>query len=848
MPLCAGNRVGPYEIVSLLGAGGMGEVYTARDTRLDRSVAIKVLPDHIAAREDLRARMEREARAVASLNHPHICTLYDIGDHEGAGYMVMELLEGETLAARLERGPIAAGQALTYAMQLADALDRAHRAGVTHRDVKPQNIVLTRDGVKVLDFGLAKSALAKAAPSEATLTRALTAEGTVLGTPQYMAPEQFEGREADPRSDIWAFGAVLYEMLTGQKAFQGKNYSTLVGSILASEPPPMSTHGIAPAWLDRVVRRCLAKDADDRWQSMRDVLLELRTPPEQAAAAAAIKPNRWPWLVAAAGALIAMISAGLLWKQGFRSADAGPMEFEIHVPGGSRTVSVSPNGKLLAWRDDNRLGLWIRSIDSNKPRLVEQSNPLSMSWSPDSKFLAYRGENDLRKFEAATWSTQVVVAGAGTQYGTAWMPDGNILMGSARGPLKKVRSTGGQPQPVFELDTRSGEMAQRFPVVLPGGKQVLYLSTHTDLNDGIYLAQLDGPANPRRVYRSAAFSYVHPNTLLVSDGGRLMAMTLNIRSGEVGEPAMLSDEATSFSASADGRVLAHIGGRAVPEQLVLYDRSGAKLDTIGAAAPWMNAHVEFSPDGRRLLFERDTNNNVDLWTVELSRKVVSRLTFGELSDGPGVWSADGQKIFFRANRPNTGPGIYEIAANGTGTEKLLHKTSTHHMHASPDGAHLLFEGGSSGNGIASLELRNGNKAGVYLPPPASGPQFSPDSRLVAYESTETGKSEIYVQTFPPGGGKWQISTTGGIEARWRGDGKEIFYDKGDGTVVAAAVDYRGGSLVVTSTRELFRFRRGRSSGTALAVTPDGKLFAIRETPPGGEAAVLLKLNWRLPGR
>src|ERR1051325_560892 len=293
MPLFAGYRLGPYEILVRIGAGGMGEVYKARDTRLDRTVAIKVLPEHIARREDLRARFEREARAVASLNHPHICTLYDIGNQNGAGYMVMEYMEGETLAARIGKGALPLDQAVKFATQIADALDRAHRAGVIHRDVKPHNIMLTRDGVKVLDFGLAKS-MTKPGPAEETLTAALTTEGTVMGTPQYMAPEQFEGKEADARSDIWAFGAILYEMVTGEKAFQGKSYSSLVGAILSADPLPTSVKPFMPLSLDRLVRRCLAKDPEDRWQSMRDVVLDLRTPPAETPIAPA-RMSRWPW-------------------------------------------------------------------------------------------------------------------------------------------------------------------------------------------------------------------------------------------------------------------------------------------------------------------------------------------------------------------------------------------------------------------------------------------------------------------------------------------------------------------------------------------------------------------------
>src|ERR1017187_871185 len=294
MPLSAGEKLGPYEILSAIGAGGMGEVYKARDTRLDRTVAVKVLPEHIAKREDLRVRFEREARAVASLKHPNICVLHDIGSQDGAGYMVMEYMEGETLAARIEKGALPLDQALKFATQIADALDRAHRAGVTHRDVKPQNIMLTRDGVKVLDFGLAKSS-AKPAPTEDTLTKVLTTEGTVLGTPQYMAPEQFEGKEADARSDIWAFGAVLYEMATGQKAFQGESYSILLSAILSADPAPMSVKPFTPSWLERLVRRCLAKDPEDRWQSMRDGVLELRMPPAESSATGASKTGRGVW-------------------------------------------------------------------------------------------------------------------------------------------------------------------------------------------------------------------------------------------------------------------------------------------------------------------------------------------------------------------------------------------------------------------------------------------------------------------------------------------------------------------------------------------------------------------------
>ena len=394
MPLSTGDKLGPYEIVSPIGEGGMGEVYKARDTRLERSVAIKVLPEHIAKREDLRARFEREARAVASLNHPNICVLHDIGP----GYMVMELIEGETVAARIAKGALPLDQALKFAVQIADALDRAHRAGVTHRDVKPANIMLTRDGVKVLDFGLAKSATTLGS-DEKTLVAGLTTEGTILGTPQYMAPEQFEGKEADARADIWAFGAVLYEMVTGQKAFQGKSYSSLLGAILAAEPPPMSVAPFTPVWLERLVRRCLSKDTEERYQSMRDVVLDLRNPPIQETVVAPAKAARWPWAVATVCLIVAIFGWGAWLRK--TGEPVMPVKLDVNPPPGSHFSStsdiggsaISPDGRTLAFVATNAKGvslLHIRPVESLEaqalPGTEEAGRPF---WSPDSKSIGF---------------------------------------------------------------------------------------------------------------------------------------------------------------------------------------------------------------------------------------------------------------------------------------------------------------------------------------------------------------------------------------------------------------------------------------------------------------------------
>src|SRR5262245_45700732 len=444
MPLSAGEKLGPYEILSPIGAGGMGEVYKARDTRLDRFVAVKVLPEHIARREDLRQRFEREARAVASLNHPHICVLHDIGNQNGTGYMVMEHLEGETLASRIARGSLPLDQALQLATQIADALDRAHRAGVTHRDVKPANLMLTRDGVKVLDFGLAKSG-SKPAPTEQTLTAALTTEGSVLGTPQYMAPEQFEGKEADTRSDIWAFGAVLYEMVTGEKAFQGKSYSSLVGAILSADPRPMLVKPFTPPALERLVRRCLAKEPEDRYQSMRDVVLDLRMP-SQAPTAMPVRTSWWPWVVAAV-CLVAAVGWGAWMRKS--SVPALSVKFDVNPPEGTRFGSIftiggsaiSPDGRTLAFVATNAKGetlLYVRPLESLEARALPGTQDAGRPfWSPDSKSLAFVARAKPKRIEVIGGSP-ITLCDAGVARGGTWNEDGVIVFGDHAAGLQRI--------------------------------------------------------------------------------------------------------------------------------------------------------------------------------------------------------------------------------------------------------------------------------------------------------------------------------------------------------------------------------------------------------------------------
>jgi len=470
MALSAGTKLGPYEVLSAIGAGGMGEVYKARDTRLDRLVAIKVLPEHIAKREDLRARFEREARAVASLNHPHTCTLHDIGNQDGTGYMVMEYMEGETLAARIEKGALPLDQALKFATQIGDALDRAHRAGVTHRDIKPQNIMLTRDGVKILDFGLAKS-MPKTGPAEETLATALTAEGTVLGTPQYMAPEQFAGKEADARSDIWAFGAVLYEMLTGRRAFQGKSYASLLGAILSADPAPMALKPFTPAWLERLVRRCLAKDSEDRYYSMHDVVLDLRTPLEKTTAASP-KTIRWPRLYQS----VLTVTAGALFMFAvFHFGETPPQRplrrFGLVPPvavgniGLFTHVAISPNGRHIAFVEARAQGrLWVHDLDRGQARAIEATEgAFAPFWSPDSSFIGFAVNEELKTVSVqAGLPRRVCRLRTRICDGASWSPDGKTIAFTSGTPgvLWEVPAQGGTPQlliPMEELGKSLGE-------------------------------------------------------------------------------------------------------------------------------------------------------------------------------------------------------------------------------------------------------------------------------------------------------------------------------------------------------------------------------------------------------
>ena len=856
MPLSAGDKLGPYVVTAPIGAGGMGEVYKARDTRLDRTVAIKVLPEHIAKREDLRARFEREARAVASLNHPNICVLHDIGP----GYMVMELIEGETLAARIEKGALPLEQALKHATQIADALDRAHRAGVTHRDIKPQNIMLTRDGVKVLDFGLAKSS-SKPGPTEATLTKVLTTEGTVLGTPQYMAPEQFEGKEADARSDIWAFGAVLYEMVTGQRAFQGKSYSSLLGAILSADPPPMPVKPFTPAWLERLVRRCLAKDPEDRWQTMRDIVIELRTPPQETAAA---KTARWPW-VAASAAIVVAFAVGWAVK-GPRQVPAPDQTLRTQLPppeGGqfdlARGFAISPDGRTLAFvaTAPGKSGLWVRPMDGTAARLLPGTDGVFWPfWSPDGRSIAYWASSKLWRVDVAGGSP-IAICDAGIFFGADWPTDGVIVFSAGPSGLRRVPASGGTPEPLTTPDAGRGEVSHLWPQRLPGGRILFYVEGKRE-PAGIYATSLANPRERVRLVAANSPGLYAAGHLLWLRGSTLVAQRFDPeRLKPSGEPRPIADPVGTglfgglAAAASSSGLLVH--GRVGDAQLSWLDRAGhaahSGSDALGQPGDYVTFTV--SPDGRRVLVGRGSGSGRDLWMVDAERDAWSRFTFLPGIAWYPVWSPYGRQVMFSAGSPWN---LYRKEASGAGTEQRVTESANAQVPTdwSRDGLLVLYHeyAPDTQRDLWVLPVtpdgkpEAGTKARPYLRTRFNEYQgrFSPEPipRWVAYTSDESGRDEVYVQGFPEPRGKFQISTGGGSYPEWSPDGRELYYVSANGKLMAAGLKLGENSVAPSTPRELFAVTA--MTGTSYAVAPDGKRFLVR-APAVGSQPLEVVVNW-----
>ena len=881
MALTSGTKLGPYEIQSPLGAGGMGEVYRARDTRLDRIVAVKVLPKQFQSDSDLKVRFEREARAISALQHAHICTLFDVGHQDGIEYLVMEYLEGETLAARLLKGPLPPDQVLKIAFEIADALDKAHRHGIIHRDLKPGNIMLTKSGAKLMDFGLAKgqgsSGLMSSGavggpltPSTPTMNVAsltspvapLTQKGMIVGTFQYIAPEVLQGAEADARSDIFSLGCVLYEMTTGRRAFDGKSQVGLLAAILEKDPEPISaSHPMTPPALEHVIQRAMEKNPEDRWQSAADIRGELKWIAEAGSRAGVPVPvgarrrrrEQFAWTAAA----VLAIAAALLAIGYIRRAPVPPRVLRATIMAPEKrsfepfSFALSPDGSKLAFVASNSeegAQLWVRSLNSPSAQPLAGTQDADFPfWSPDSRYIGFFAAGKLKTVEASGGAV-LTLADAPLGRGGSWGPDGTILFApAASSAIFRIPESGGTAKPVTAAD-KSSPISQRWPSFLPDGRHFIYWAL-TINNGALYMGSLDSAVTTQIAPCPARAQYSNGRLAYIRDGN-LLAQALDLKKpGLVGEPVSIAEQvatddrgAAAFSLSADGK-LAFIGGGGSASVLGIFDRAGKQITAIDTGT-FVTGY--FSPDGKKVAASRNNpGRGMEIMIYDLARSTKTQFTFAQSRDDDPVWSPDGSKIIFDSSRSGKTTDIYERPADGSQQEQLFYhdETDKYPTSWSADGKYMAYEDLSGQDiHIWAIPMTGERKPFPVLQEKYAtrSPTLSPDGKWVAYYSNEYGKWQVYITSFPKPGGKFMVGD--GTNPTWRRDGKELFYVDASNRIASVEVASRGDSLELGQPQVLKQLPL--DSGNVFHVSGDGQRFLMAIPPQQNATGLNLVVNWQ----
>jgi Tol biopolymer transport system component len=873
MSLQQGTRLGPYEIAAPLGAGGMGEVYKATDTRLNRTVAIKVLPPHFADNPEMKQRFDREAQVIAGLNHPHICTLFDVGRQNDTDFLVMEYLEGETLAARISRGALPLDESLNVGLEIADALDKAHGQGVTHRDLKPGNVMLTESGAKLLDFGLAKLTQSQQSANPAVTsgaTMSATAPGMILGTMQYMAPEQLEGKEADARTDIFAFGSMLYEMLTGRKAFEGKSQPHLIAAIVTANPDPVSkSQPTTPPALDFLVKRCLAKDPEERLQTAADLVAELQWiaggGTESGLAMPVVSRGRQRMQIARLAlavvslAVVALLTA--IWLVPPRVEAREETRFLINVPDMpiAEAVAASPDGRLIAYSasDGGSTSVFVRPVDTEiAQKLAGTEGAGRVFWSPDSKSVGFVAGGKLKKIEASGGPPQNICETPDLLGGT-WNADGVILFASSKG-LQRVLAVGGDPAPVSVSGADSPAPAQasggpREPFFLPDGRHFLYLGG-AEGAAAIYAGSLDSKTSTRLMSANSSAVYAEPGYVLYHREGTLYVQPFDAgKLAVTGEAIRLADKlpyspsgAAAFGASNTNVLIfrnnppapaaaAGRGGLAIGDRPLRWLNRSGSGEQAAPAGGWTGP--DLSPDGKRIAIHRHDPDGGDVWIFAVGQSTPSKFTFDASQDNSSpVWSPDGTRIAFASKR-GAKWGLYVKVADNTRNEDLQVDSDHPLAPMSWSGDRLVYwtNDPKTGGDVWMLPLTGDKKPVALLQTRADerNPQVSADGKWIAYSSNETGRSEIYIKPFPDGPGRIQVSVNGGLFPRWRRDGKELFFMSlvSLGAMMASDIRVNGASIERAVPHVLFQtvyVSEPHPAGQyhAYAASGDGQRFMV----------------------